>query len=437
MTDSTAAFRGEILHFIDDPAEVGIEHSHEYFADGLLVVQNGKVKAVGDYQALKSELEQDVEITHYQQGLICPGFIDTHIHYPQTEMIASYGEQLLQWLENYTFPTEKQFADEEYAGQIAEFFTKQLLDSGTTTALVFGTVHKESVDAFFKVADSKNLRMICGKVLMDRNCPDDLQDTAETGYQDSKTLIEKWHGHNRLHYAVTPRFAPTSSKEQLDKAGLLLQQYPDVYMHTHISENLDEVAWVESLFPECNGYLDSYDQSGLLGERSVLAHGIHLKDNECQRIAESGCAVAHCPTSNLFLGSGLFNLPKMEQYKIKVGMGTDIGAGTSFSMLQTMNEAYKIQQLQGNKLTPFKSFYLATLGGARALKLEDKIGSFAPGNEADFVVLDYNATELMALRMSKCQSLDEKLFVLSMLGDDRTVGATYILGKKINTNTNE
>jgi len=433
MTNSTAAFRGEILHFIDDPALVGSENSYQYFTDGLLLVENGKVKALGEYQALAPELSQQVQVTHYRDGLICPGFIDTHIHYPQTEMIASYGEQLLQWLENYTFPTEKQFADQAYAGQIAEFFLKQLLDSGTTTALVFGTVHKESVEAFFNAADDKNLRMICGKVLMDRNCPDDLQDTAESGYIDSKNLIDKWHGHNRLHYAVTPRFAPTSSKAQLDKAGLLLQQYPDLYMHTHISENLDEVAWVESLFPECEGYLDTYAQSGLLGERSVLAHGIHLKDKECQHIAEAGCAIAHCPTSNLFLGSGLFDLPKMERHKIKVGMGTDIGAGTSFSMLESMNEAYKIQQLQGNKLTPFKSFYLATLGGARALKLEDKIGSFAIGNEADFVVLDYKATELMALRMSKCKSLDEKLFVLSMLGDDRAVRATHILGKKINT----
>lgn len=431
MSIPLAAFRGEILHFIQDPAIVGIEQSYQHFEDGLLIVEEGKVSALGEYSDLIQTLAQGTPVTHYEQGLICPGFIDTHIHYPQTEMIASYGEQLLQWLENYTFPTEKQFCDKAYASKIADFFLTQLLDAGTTTALVFGTVHKESVEAFFEAADAKQLRMICGKVLMDRNCPQDLQDTPESGYQDSKDLIEKWHGHNRCLYAVTPRFAPTSSREQLDKAGQLLEEYPDVYMHTHISENLDEVAWVESLFEDSQGYLDAYDKSGLLGARSVFAHGIHLHDDECQRLAETDSAIAHCPTSNLFLGSGLFNLKKMESFSIKTGLGTDVGAGTSFSMLETMNEAYKIQQLQGNKLTPFKSFYLATLGGARALKLEDKIGSFAPGNEADFVVLDYSATPLLSLRMSHCHNLSEKLFVLSMLGDERTVKSTYILGQKI------
>ncbi|WDE14052.1 guanine deaminase [Thalassomonas haliotis] len=424
-------YRGEILHFLADPAKVALEQSYQHFADGLLVIEDGKVKQLGEASSLLASLAADVEVTHYQNGLIMPGFIDTHIHYPQTEMIASYGEQLLEWLENYTFPAERRFEDEAYAKDVAEFFLDQLLDAGTTTALVFGTVHKASVDAFFTVAQQKKLRMICGKVLMDRNCPDFLTDTAETGFTDSKALIEKWHNTDRLQYAVTPRFAPTSTREQLDKAGELLSLYPDVYMHTHLCENKKEIEWVQALFPENNGYLDVYDQSNLLGRRSVFAHGVHLHDEECQRLSDTGSAIAFCPTSNLFLGSGLFNLKQAEEYDVNVGMGTDVGAGTSFSILRSLNEAYKIQQLRGEKLTPFKSFYLSTLGGAVALDLEDQIGNLAPGKEADFIVLDYNATPLMERRIKQCKTLHEKLFVLSMLGDERNVCATHILGEKV------
>lgn len=424
-------FRGELLHFLADPAKVPLQESYQYIEDGLLVIENGLVAKIGEFAELFSTLPADIEITHYQKGLIIPGFIDTHVHYPQTEMIASYGEQLLEWLESYTFPFERQFSDLEHGKKVAEFFLDQLLDAGTTTALVFGTVHKESVEAFFTIAQQKKLRMICGKVLMDQNCPDYLSDTAQSGYDDSKALIEKWHNTDRLQYAITPRFAPTCSTEQLNKAGQLLAENPSVYLHTHLSENKAEIAWVKDLFPDSDGYLDVYDQSKLLGRRSVFAHGVHLHDSECQRLSETDSAIAFCPSSNLFLGSGLFNLKQAQTHNVNVGLGSDIGAGTTFSMLSTINEGYKTQQLRGDKLGPFQSFYLATLGGAIALDLEGTIGNFTPGAEADFVVLDCHVTPLMARRMSHCKNLSEKLFILSMLGDERHVKATYIMGEKV------
>ncbi|BBB29266.1 guanine deaminase [Neptunomonas japonica] len=427
------AYRAAIIHTLEDPAKVGIDASYQYFEDGLLVVENGLIKAVGHAEALLSTLAADTPVTVYNNALITPGFIDTHIHYPQTGMIASYGEQLLDWLNNYTFPEEHKFADKSYADNVAEIFLTELLRNGTTTALVFGTVHPQSVDAFFEAAQSRNVRMIAGKVMMDRNAPDTLTDTPESSYQDSKNLIERWHGKGRLHYAVTPRFAPTSSDEQLTLAGKLLKEYPELYMHTHLSENKQEIEWVKALFPDQNGYLDVYDHFDLLGERSVFAHGVHLCDDECKRLAETDSALAFCPTSNLFLGSGLFDLAKTEQHNIKVGLGTDVGAGTSFSMLQTLNEAYKVMQLQGEKLNPFKSLYLATLGGARALKLEEKIGTLQPGTEADFVILDYHSTPLMTYRMKQATSLEERLFVLMTLGDDRAIKATYAMGKALHT----
>jgi guanine deaminase len=424
-------FRGELLHFLADPAKVPLQDSYQYIEDGLLVIEDGLVAKIGDFAELFPTLAADIEITHYEKGLIVPGFIDTHVHYPQTEMIASYGEQLLEWLESYTFPFERQFSDLEHGKKVAEFFLDQLLDAGTTTALVFGTVHKESVEAFFTIAQQKKLRMICGKVLMDQNCPDYLSDTAQSGYDDSKALIEKWHKTDRLQYAITPRFAPTCSTEQLNKAGQLLAENPGVYLHTHLSENKAEIAWVKDLFPDSDGYLDVYDQSKLLGRRSIFAHGVHLHDSECKRLSETDSAIAFCPSSNLFLGSGLFNLKQAQQYNVNVGLGSDIGAGTTFSMLSTINEGYKTQQLRGDKLGPFQSFYLATLGGAIALDLEGTIGNFTQGAEADFVVLDCHATPLMARRMSHCKNLSEKLFILSMLGDERHVKATYIMGEKV------
>ena len=424
-------YRGELLHFLADPAKVALEDSYQYLEDGLMIIKDGLIEQIGDAKKLLPTLDTSIEVTHYENGLIMPGFIDTHVHYPQTEMIASYGEQLLEWLENYTFPFEKQFCDFEHGKSVAEFFLTQLLEAGTTTALVFGTVHKESVEAFFTVAQQKKLRMICGKVLMDQNCPTDLSDTVESGYQDSKALIEKWHKTDRLQYAITPRFAPTCSTEQLNKAGQLLSENPSVYLHTHLSENKNEIAWVKELFPESDGYLDVYDKSKLLGRRSVFAHGVHLHDSECQRLGETNSAIAFCPSSNLFLGSGLFNLKQAQAFDVNVGLGSDIGAGTTFSMLSTINEGYKTQQLRNDRLSPFQSFYLATLGGAVSLDLEGTIGNFSKGAEADFIVLDYHATPLMDRRMRHCTNLSEKLFILSMLGDERHIKATHIMGERV------
>jgi guanine deaminase len=351
-------------------------------------------------------------------------------------MMAAYGEQLLEWLNLYTFPTERQFQDQSYAFKIASLFLDELLKNGTTTALVFAAVFPESVDAFFEAAAARNLCMISGKVMMDTNCPDYLRDTAQSSYDQSRALIQKWHRRGRLLYAVTPRFAGTSTEAQLKLAAQLLDEFPDVYLHTHLSENVNEVAWIKELFPHYGGYLDVYDQTGLVRERSLFAHGVQLTDAEFQRLSEAKAAISFCPTSNLFLGSGLFPIERAKslEHPIKVGLGTDVGAGTSFSLLQTANEAYKVAQLRGQKLSAYKALFLATLGGARALCLEDTLGSFDPGKEADFIVLDPQATSLLALRNQAglppdVESLADLLFSLLIMGDDRAIAATYVMGK--------
>ena len=430
MTDRKA-YRAALLHCLADPREVGSEQCVEYFADGLLLVRDGIIERIGPATELLPELPESCELVEYPDALITPGFIDTHIHYPQLGIIGSYGAQLLDWLQSYTFPAEARFADPAHARTQAERFLDELLRNGTTTALVFGSVHPQSVDEFFTACEKRNLRMIAGKVLMDRNAPAELSDTAESGYADSKALIERWHGRGRLHYAVTPRFAPTSSAQQLAAAGRLLREYSDLYLHTHIAENREEVEWVRQLFPERRSYLDVYDHHGLVGARSVFAHGIHLCDEQCARLGESGAAVAFCPTSNLFLGSGLLDLARLEHHGVRVGLGTDIGAGTSFSQLQTLNEAYKVLQMQGQTLDPFRALYLATLGGARALYLDDRIGNLQPGKEADFVVLDYKATPLLDYRLSQAETLQERLFALMILGDDRVVKETFAAGESV------
>ena len=428
MNNRAIAHRGAIFHSLADPDSTELEKSYQYFADGVMVVENGHICELGEAADILQQYP-DIEVQEHPNQLIIPGFIDTHIHYPQTEVIASYGEQLLDWLEDYTFPAEAAFHDEAHCRQASEFFLDELLKNGTTTALVFGTVHKQSVETFFEAADKRQLRMIAGKVMMDRNAPSNLTDTPESSYHDSKALIERYHGKNRLSYAVTPRFAPTSSPEQLSFAGQLLQEYPDLYLHTHISENKNEISWVTELFPDNKNYLDVYDQYNLVTPRSVFAHGIHLEDSECERLAQADSAVAFCPTSNTFLGSGLLNLARLEQHNVNVSLGTDVGGGTSFSMLQTMQEAYKVCQLSGNQINPFKAFYLSTLAGAKALKLESKVGNLVKGTEADFVVLDLASTPLMDYRMQRANSLEEQLFVLMVLGDDRAIAETYSFGQ--------
>lgn len=437
VSPALQGIRGAILDFVDDPFYKARCESVRYIPDGVLLLQNGYVKAIGAFEDLQGQLD-NIPVTHYPGKLIMPGFIDTHIHYPQTEMIAAYGEQLLEWLNTYTFPTEGKFRDKAYAAQVAGLFLDELVRNGTTTALVFTAVFPQSVDAFFEASESRNLRMIAGKVMMDRHAPEYLCDTPDSSYEDSKALIQKWHKKGRLLYAVTPRFAGTSTEAQLKRAAQLLQEFPDVYLHTHLSENVNEVAWIQSLFPQCHGYLDVYDQAGLVTNRSVFAHGVQLTDGEFQRLSAAKAAISFCPTSNLFLGSGLFRIEqaKSQQWPVKVGLGTDVGAGTSFSLLQTANEAYKVAQLRGQKLSAFQALFLATLGGAKALNLDDKLGNFEPGKEADFVVFDLAATPVMGFRNGRTlpQSVEDicdRAFSLIIMGDDRAVHATYVMGQLI------
>ncbi len=424
------AYRGAILHFKRDPATVAdASHAYEYFADGLLLVRDGKVERVGEAAQLLPALPAGTSVIDYRDRLLLPGFVDVHVHYPQTDIIASYGEQLLDWLERYAFPAEQRFADTQHAGEVAAFFLDELLRNGTTTACAFATIHPESVDALFAAAQRRSMRLIAGKVMMDRNAPAYLRDSAESSHRDSEALIRAWHGRARLAYAVTPRFAPTSTVEQLERAGQLYADHPGVYMHSHLAENRAEVAWVSELFPESRSYLDVYERFNLLGARSVYAHCLHLDDADRARMADTGSTMAFCPTSNLFLGSGLFDLDAAYRHGARVGIGTDVGGGTSFSMLRTLSEAYKVVALAGQRLAPLRAFYLATLGGAAALDLDRDIGNFESGKEADFIAIDLHATPLLARRMERCESLAEQLFALMMLGDDRAIARTHLLGE--------
>jgi guanine deaminase len=425
------AIRGSIFHCLRDPGPEGDPAATEYFEDGLLLIEDGHILECGPAQPALAQLSENTPVTDYTGKLILPGFIDSHIHYPQTDIIASYGAQLLEWLNKYTFPTEARFDNLIYAEEVAEFFLDELLRNGTTTAMVMPTVHPQSVEAIFSAAQKRNMRLISGKVLMDRNAPDNLRDTPQQAFDDSHELIEKWHKQDRLLYAITPRFAPTSTDAQLTEAGKLAKLHPDTYIHSHVAENLEEVAWVKNLFPWSRSYLDVYDQFGLLRERSLFAHGIHLDETDRERLHNSGAALAFCPTSNTFLGSGLFDLENNRQRNIRVGLATDVGGGTSFSMLQTLSEAYKIQQLAGRQLAPTQGIYLATLGSAQALYLEDKLGNFVPGKEADFIVLDKQPTPLMTRRLQACNTIEETLFVFMMMGDDRAVNATYVMGEHV------
>jgi len=437
-TQDRKAVRGSLVYFTGNPFDQDVGECLLYEKDGILVMEDGKIHDVGPADRILPSLEGNLDITCYPGALIMPGFIDTHSHYVQMEIMASFGNQLIDWLTEYTFVAEQKFSDRAYADKIADNFCDQLLRNGTTTASVFCATYPQSVDALFGQAAQRNMRMIAGKVMMDRNAPAALLDNAEDSYEQSRALIEKWHGTGRASYAITPRFAPTSSAAQLEAAGRLKKDYPDVHVQSHISENMAEIDWVKNLFPDCRDYLDVYDRFGLLGERTILAHGIHLTDAECQRLSDSGTALSHCPTSNLFLGSGLLDIGRMTQggRPVKTGLGTDIGAGTSFSLLQTMGEAYKVSQLAGaHPLTAARAFYLATLGGATALNLAGQVGTFRKGLEADFIILDVKATELMARRTAHAESIEEILFILMIMGDDRAIRATYIAGQCLYENS--
>lgn len=430
MTDKPVrkAIRGRLLDFIADPAEVGEDASYRYIADGALVIEDGKIASIGP----AADLPTDMPVEDYGQALIMPGLIDTHIHYPQTRVIASYGAQLLEWLDRYTFVEEQKFGDPDHAASVARFFFDELLRNGTTTAAVYCTVHPESVEAFFAESERLNTLMIAGKVMMDRNAPDALTDSATRGAAESATLIGKWHGRGRQFYAVTPRFAVTSSEAQLEAAGALLRDHPGVYMQTHLAENHAEIAAVREQFPWSKSYTDVYDKFGLLGPRAIFGHGIHLSDAEIARLSETGSTVAFCPTSNLFIGSGLFDLARLRGGGVKVGLATDVGGGTSFSMLRTAAEAYKVLQLNNQNLPALKAFHLMTRGNAGVLGLTDRIGTLEPGSDADITVLNASATPAMAHRMETVDGdLAEELFVLMTLGDDRSTRATYVAGERL------
>ncbi|MDP1630800.1 MAG: guanine deaminase [Caulobacter sp.] len=420
------AYRAGLVHCLDDPRSAGPD-ACVHHPDGLLLIENGHVAACGDWNALSPTLAADVPVEHLPGQILTPGFVDAHVHFPQLDMIASFSGQLLDWLESHTFPAERAFADRAHADDAARAFLDELLRNGTTTAMVFGSVHRTSVDALFEAALARDMRLIAGKALMDRG-PDGLRDSVDQGRDETEALIADWSRHGRLGYAVTPRYALSSSPEQLTAAGEILARHDHVWMQTHLAENPREVALVAEAFPDARDYLDVYDRFGLVTDRSVFAHCVHMTDRALHRMAGCGAAIAHCPTSNLFLGSGLFDLARADAHGVSFGLGTDVGAGVSFSVLRTAAAACDVAQMKASPLNPLRAFYLATLGGARALGLADRIGSFQTGREADFVALDPAATPLLARRLRGVTDIAEILFALMVLGDDRVISRTWLAG---------
>jgi guanine deaminase len=420
--------RGRVLTFVSEPQGLDDTDSYSYFEDGAVTIIDGKVVAVGDYAAAEAG---DAEVIDHRPNLIMPGFIDTHLHYVQAQMIASYAGSLLEWLNNYTFVEEQKFSRQGHAGAVASDFYDELIRNGTTTAVAYCSSDPKSVDAYFAEAEKRNMLMIGGKVMMDRNAPEALCDTAQSSYDDSKGLIARWHGRGRGLYAISPRFAITSTPAQMEAAQALVAEFPDCHVQTHLSENAAEISLSMELYPDAPDYTGIYENYGLLGPRTLLGHSIHLNHREAKVLAETGSVAVFCPTSNLFLGSGLFDRERLMKAGVRIGVATDIGGGTSYSMLRTLDEGYKVLQLRGQRLTPFNSFYMMTLGNARALSLEGTIGAIAPGCAADLVVLDARATPAMMSRMATVTSLAEELFLLQTLGDDRSIAEVYVAGARV------
>ena len=420
---------GRLVDFTGDPftspwAECVLVEEH-----GALLLRDGRIEARGTAEALRAAHPQ-AEVTDYGRGLILPGFIDAHVHFPQTAMIASWGKRLIDWLNSYTFPEEMKFADPAYAAEIAARYLDLTTAHGTTSMVSFCTIHPESVEAFFAEAERRGQRVVAGKTCMDRNAPEGLRDDARSAYDLSKALLEKWHGRGRIGYAITPRFSPTSSVAQLEALGALWSEHPDCLMQTHLSEQVDEIAWVKGLYPEARDYLDTYERYGLLGRNGLYGHAIHMEPREIARLAEVGAAVVHCPTSNTFIGSGLFDMAGMTGAGIRVGLATDTGGGSDFSMLRTMAAAYEVGQLRHNPLHPAQLLWLATAGSAGAIGMADRIGTLAPGSEADVVVLDLASTPAIAQRSAQAGDIWEAVFPTIMMGDDRAVQAVWIGGRK-------
>lgn len=428
---TSTLIRGRLLSFHRAPHSLTDSDSYRYEHDGgLLVDAAGKIAAIGDYATVKAGAPDDaVEIDH-RPHLILPGFIDTHVHFPQMQVIASYAANLLEWLNTYTFPEECRFVESDHAARIATHFYDEFLRHGTTTAVAYCSVHKTSADAFFAEALKRNMCMVGGKVMMDRNAPQGLLDTPQMGYDETRAVIEQWHGKGRNHVAITPRFAITSTPGQMQAAQALAREFPDLFIQTHLSENHDEIRYTCELYPQAIDYTDIYARYGLLGTKTLLGHAIHLSERELDALSEAGSIAVHCPTSNLFLGSGLFPLKALmrREKPLRVSVATDIGGGSSYSMLKTMDEAYKIQQLLGERLNPLESFYLMTRGNAEALSMQDDIGTLEIGSTADLVVLDAASTPAMRLRMETVRTLPEELFLLQTMGDDRAVAEAYVAG---------
>ncbi len=423
--------RGRLLSFITEPESPDDRASYRYEEDGGLLIRDGVIEAVGDFAQVAEGPGEGVEVIDHRPHLIMPGFIDAHAHMPQMQVIASYGAELLDWLNNYTFPAETKFSDTEHARRIAGLFLDTLIGHGTTTVAAYCSVHRVSAEALFEAALLRDMRIVAGKVMMDRNAPDGLRDTPQSGYDDSKALIKRWHGKGRLNYAITPRFAITSTPEQMEMAGALAAEFPDLHVQTHLSENHAEIALSEELFPDRSDYADIYEHYGLTGPKTLFGHCIHLSEREADALAESGSVAVFCPTSNLFLGSGLFDYQRYRKRgkALRIAAATDVGGGTNYSMLRTMDEGYKVIALQGEKLNPLASFWQITLGNAKALSFERQIGTLEAGHEADLVVLDCRATPAMAIRAEAIETLVEELFLLQTLGDDRAVVETYVAGK--------
>ncbi|MBN9241678.1 MAG: guanine deaminase [Mesorhizobium sp.] len=423
--------RGRTLSFRRWPETIDDHAAYAYEEDGALLIRSGKIVAAGPYAEVAKKAGEGVKTVDHRPHLILPGFIDTHVHFPQMQVIASYGAELLDWLNTYTFPEEKKFRDAQHGRRIARLFLDEMVRHGTTSTVAYCSVHKASAEAFFEESHARDMLNIAGKVMMDRNAPDGVLDTPQSGYDDTKALISEWHGKGRQHVAITPRFAITSSPEQMEMAGALVKEFPDLHMQTHLSENHAEIAYTCELYPEAKDYTDVYARYGLLGKKSLFGHSIHLSEREADALSDSGSVAVFCPTSNLFLGSGLFDYQRYRSREkpLRIAAATDVGGGTNYSMLRTMDEAYKVIALQGEKLNPFQSFWQITRGNAEALSLVDRIGTLEEGTEADIVVLDAGAIPAMRLRMETVATLAEELFLLQTLGDDRAVREVYVSGR--------
>jgi len=424
---------GQTLGFSGNPFDQGIDAAR-FERHGGVALSGGKIIQHGTVDDLRAAFPA-AQVTDYGDGLITAGFVDAHVHFPQTAMIASWGKRLIDWLNTYTFPEEIRFADSAYAAEIAARYCDLILAHGTTTACSFCTIHPASVDAYFTAAQARGMRMVGGKTCMDRNAPEALRDTPQSAYDDSAALIAKWHGVDRLSYAVTPRFSPTSTPEQLQAMGALWAENPDCLMQTHLSEQTDEVEWVKSLFPDARDYLDTYERFGLIGPGALFGHAIYLEPRERDRLKEADASLIHCPTSNTFIGSGLFDMDGLMADGHRIGLATDTGGGSSFSMLRTMAAAYEVAQLRGRALHPAELYWLATQGAARALRMDDKIGNLAPGMEADLIVLDLSSTPAIAQRSAQADTIWEALFPTIMMGDDRAIKAVWVNGQPINRDT--